>query len=440
MEIERDIFAQLLAWKERAQRKPLIIRGARQIGKTWALRKFGEAHYPHVAYFNFDASEELCREFEQTKDPRRLMGILQLYTTVPILPHETLLIFDEIQQSNKALNALKYFCEEAPDYHVVAAGSLLGVSLSHGDSFPVGKVEFLTMYPVSFREFLRADNRRIFDFLESVTAAEPLPEVVFHQAVESWRRYQVCGGMPAAAVAMLEGQGVEAVEARQQEVLTAYALDFAKHAVGSDIPRIAAIWQSIPSQLARENRKFLYRLVKPGARAREYEDALLWLEHAGLIHRIFCTTKPALPLSAYDDVSAFKIYLSDAGLLRRLAQLPAEVFTRDVADFTEFKGAMTENWILQSLLHQWEVTPRYWTSGATAEVDFVVQAGVEVLPVEVKAGTNVRARSLAVYADRYQPRLALRFSMNNLSRDARLLNLPVFMADWSRKILECVAL
>jgi predicted AAA+ superfamily ATPase len=436
MEIERDILAQLRAWKDRSDRKPLIIRGARQIGKTWALKRFGEECFTHVAYFNFDASEELCREFEQTKDPRRLIGILRLYTKVPIQPGETLLIFDEIQQSNKALNALKYFCEEAPEYPVVAAGSLLGVALSHGDSFPVGKVEFLTMYPVSFREFLRADNPAIYDYLEGLSSVEPLPETVFNQALEAWRRYQVCGGMPAAAATMLAGRGVEEVETRQQEVLTAYTLDFAKHASGSDIPRITAIWNSIPSQLGRENRKFLYRLVKPGARAREYEDGLLWLEHAGLIHRTFCTTKPALPLSAYDDVSAFKIYLCDAGLLRRLAQLPAEVFTREVPGFVEFKGAMAENAVLQSLLHQWEVAPRYWTSGATAEVDFVLQADLEVIPIEVKAGVNIRARSLSVYADRYQPTRAVRYSLNNLSRDGRLLNIPLFLADWTRKLLE----
>jgi hypothetical protein len=318
----------------------------------------------------------------------------------------------------------------------VAAGSLLGVALSHGDSFPVGKVEFLTMYPVSFREFLRADNPAIYDYLEGLCSVEPLPETVFNQALEAWRRYQVCGGMPAAAAAMLDGRGVEEVETRQQEVLTAYTLDFAKHASGSDIPRITAIWNSIPSQLGRENRKFLYRLVKPGARAREYEDGLLWLEHAGLIHRTFCTTKPALPLSAYDDVSAFKIYLCDAGLLRRLAQLSAEVFTREVPGFVEFKGAMAENAVLQSLLHQWEVAPRYWTSGATAEVDFVLQADLEVIPIEVKAGVNIRARSLSVYADRYQPTRAVRYSLNNLSRDGRLLNIPLFLADWTRKLLE----
>jgi predicted AAA+ superfamily ATPase len=435
MEIVRDIEEKLLRWKEKKERKPLLIRGARQIGKTWALKKFGEMHYAHVAYFNFDASEELCREFERTKEPQRLLGILRLYTSVPLIPGETLLIFDEIQQSNKALNALKYFCEEASEYHVVAAGSLLGVALSKGDSFPVGKVEFLTMYPVTFREYLRAENPKMFRYLESLHLLEPLPEIVFNQLSESWRRYQVCGGMPAAASAMLDGKGIEEVEQRQQEVLTAYTLDFAKHAETKDIPRITAIWQSIPSQLAKENRKFVYKLVKPGARAREYEDALLWLEQAGLVHRIFCNTKPGLPLSAYDDVSAFKIYLCDVGLLRRLAQLPAEIFSTESALYTEFKGAMAENQVLQSLLSQCDVQPRYWASGATAEVDFLWQQGLQIIPIEVKSGTNLQGKSLQVYRSRYQPQLLLRFSMSNLKQDGSLLNLPLFMADWAVKMI-----
>jgi hypothetical protein len=435
MQIQRQIFEQLSRWKTSPERKPLIVRGARQIGKTWALKKFGEQNYAHVAYFNFDASEELCREFEQTKDPTRLIPVLQLYTSEPILPGETLIIFDEIQQCNKALNSLKYFCENAPQYHVVAAGSLLGVSLSHGDSFPVGKVQFLTMYPVTFREFLRIDNAAVFNYVEQITAIEPLPIAVFNQLMESWRRYQVCGGMPAAASAMLDAKGMDEVEMRQQEVLTAYALDFAKHAETKDIPRIAAIWNSIPSQLAKENRKFVYKLVKTGARAREYEDALLWLEHAGLVHRVFCSSKPGLPLSAYDDVSAFKIYLCDAGLLRRMAQLPVEMLTVDSPLYAEFKGAMAENYVLQSLLSQSEIKPRYWTSSATAEVDFIWQVGLEVVPIEVKLGKSTQGKSLSVYCNHYNPEKMICFSLNNMKQSERLISIPIFLADWTLRIL-----
>jgi predicted AAA+ superfamily ATPase len=437
MEIDRDVIGKLQKWREKKSRKPLIIRGARQIGKTWVMKKFGEENYSNVAYFNFDSSEELCAEFEKTKNPHRLIGILKLYTSVPIVPGETLIIFDEIQQSNKALNSLKYFCEEASEYHVMAAGSLLGVSLSKGDSFPVGKVEFLNMYPVTFREFLRADSPKMCQYVDEMLEAAPLPEIVFNHLSESWRRYQVCGGMPAAASAMLDGLGMAEVETRQQEVLTSYSLDFAKHAPSKDIPRISAIWNSIPSQLARENRKFVYKLVKSGARAREYEDSLLWLEHAGMICRVFCTSLPNLPLSAYDDVSAFKIYLSDAGLLRRMASLPAEVIYTDSPLYTHFKGAMAENAVLQSLMSQLECLPRYWTSEATAEVDFVCQVGADIVPIEVKSGSSVRAKSLSVYDKRFAPRQMVCYSMNNVRCDGRLLNLPIFLADWTTKLLAC---
>ena len=408
MELKRELMEALLQWKNRQQRKPLIIQGARQIGKTWIMKKFGETYYEHVAYFNFDASEELCREFENTKDPQRLIGILRLYTDQPIEPETTLIIFDEIQQSNKALNSLKYFCEDAPQYHIMAAGSLLGVSLSQGDSFPVGKVEFLNMYPVTFREFLCADNPQMYEYLDTLIDIGPLPEIVMGKVSESWRRYQVCGGMPAAVTALLANQGIEEVENRLREILTAYSLDFAKHAPAKDIPRITAIWNSIPSQLAKENRKFLYRLVKTGARAREYEDGLLWLQHAGLMYRVFCSSKPGLPLSAYDDISAFKIYLCDAGLLRVMAQLPTEVFWLDNPLYAEFKGAMAENMILQSLIPQLEVMPRYWVSEGTAEVDFLLQYGLSLSPVEVKSGTNLNGKSLGIYIKQYSPEIALR--------------------------------
>lgn len=399
------------------------------------MRKFGQEYFDYVAYFNFDASEELCREFENTKNPGRLIDILRLYTEYPIEPGKTLIIFDEIQQSNKALNSLKYFCEEAPEYHIIAAGSLLGVSLSKGDSFPVGKVEFLRMYPVSFREFLRSDSPQVYDFLENLTEIAPLPEIVMGRAMEAYRRYQVCGGMPEAAIAMLENRGIMEIEKIQKSVLTACALDFAKHAPGKDIPRISAIWHSIPSQLAKENRKFVYKLVKTGARAREYEDALLWLQHAGMVYRIFCSSKPGLPLSAYDDLSAFKIYLCDTGLLRVMAQLPTDVFWSESTLYTGFKGALAENMVLQSLVAHFDVIPRYWTSGATAEVDFLLQDNASIFPVEVKSGTRLGGKSLGIYISRYNAGLALRFSMNNLKRDGIILNIPIFLADWTGKLL-----
>jgi len=282
MKIERHILKQFAAWKIKENRKPLILQGARQIGKTWAMRVFGEQYFEQIAYFSFERNDELFNLFESTKDPKRLLGQLATHTSAAIVPQKTLIIFDEIQECNKALNALKYFCEETPEYAVVAAGSLLGVSMSKGDSFPVGKVDFLRMYPLTFKEFLAADAPDLCDFVEKMTEMEEIPLIIFNQLTESFRRYQVSGGMPEAASDFLDNKGIERVEEVLQHILNAYALDFSKHAASKDIPKITEIWQSIPSQLSRENRKFLYKLVKPGARAREYEDALLWLGQAGL--------------------------------------------------------------------------------------------------------------------------------------------------------------
>ena len=435
MEIKREVMDALLEWKQRPERKPLIIQGARQIGKTWIMQKFGEEHFEYMAYFNFDASDELCREFENTKNPERLIDILRLYTQYPIEPGRTLIVFDEIQQSNRALNSLKYFCEKAPEYHIIAAGSLLGVSLSQGDSFPVGKVEFLRMFPVSFREFLQSDAPQMYEYIENMSEIAPLPEIVMGRVGEAYRRYMVCGGMPAAAKAMLEKNSVQEIENIQKYILTAYALDFSKHAPGKDIPRIAAVWNSIPSQLAKENRKFVYKLVKPGARAREYEDALLWLEHAGMIYRVFCSSKPGLPLCAYDDLYALKIYMCDIGLLHAMSHLPIEVFWSENVLYKEFKGALAENMVLQALVNQFDVQPRYWTSDATAEVDFLLQKDASIIPVEVKSGTRIGGKSLGIYIDRFNSNLALRFSMNNLKRDGAIINIPLFLADWTDKLL-----
>lgn len=331
---------------------------------------------------------------------------------------------------------MKYFCEDAPEYCIVAAGSLLGVSLSKGDSFPVGKVEFMDMHPVTFREFLFADSPDICSYLENMTEVAALPEIVMGRAAEAYRRYQVCGGMPAAVSAMLEKRGLDEIEDILNSILKAYSLDFSKHAPTKDIPRIAAIWNSIPSQLAKENRKFIYRMIRTGARAREYEDALLWLEHAGLVHRVFCSSKPGMPLSAYDAPSAFKVYLSDGGLLRAMAQLPAKALWEDSPLYTEFRGATAENMVLQSLVARYDVMPRYWTSEGTAEVDFLLQRGTDILPIEVKSGTRLSGKSLGSYIKKYSPALAIRYSMNNLKKDGTILNIPLFLADWTEKLLS----
>ena len=435
MRIERDILQLLAAWKTKENRKPLILQGARQIGKTWVMKDFGEQYFEHIAYFNFERNDELFPLFESTKDPKRLLGQLATHTSAAIEPQKTLIIFDEIQACNKALNTLKYFCEEASEYAVIAAGSLLGVSMSKGDGFPVGKVDFLQMYPLTFKEFLAVDAPELYGFVEKWDKIEEIPLIIFNRLSESFRRYQTTGGMPEAAADFLDNKGMERVEEVLQNVLNAYVLDFSKHAANKDIPKITEIWQSIPSQLSRENRKFLYKLVKPGARAREYEDALLWLGQARLVYRVFANTKPALPVSAYDDLTAFKIYLSDIGLLRKLAKLPSEIILNNSPLYTEFKGAMAENYVLQSLVTQFEVMPRYWTSDGKAEVDFIIQNGLEIIPIEVKSANSVAGKSLCVYAEKYAPKQRIRYSLHNLKKDGTLLNIPVFLADWTKKWL-----
>ena len=435
MIIKRDIFQALVKWKNSANRKPLILQGARQVGKTWLLKQFGNLYFENMAYFNFDENPELKQFFAQTKDVKRLIEQLSLVSGKAILPEKTLLFFDEIQECNDALNSLKYFNENAKDYAVVCAGSLLGVALNRGASFPVGKVDFLTIYPVSFSEFLSASDSSLLEFLQSVNSFDPIPDIFYNQLNDKFKMYFISGGMPEAIVALLENRDIEHTQAVLSNILNAYRLDFSKHTENHLIPKLMYIWNSIPSQLARENKKFVYQLVKPGARAREYEDALLWLQQAGLVHRVSLCNKPALPLSAYIDLSAFKIYMSDVGLLRRLSLLDPIAIREGNRLFTEFKGALTENYVLQSLLLQFEQPPYYWTSGNQAEVDFLIQFRNEIIPVEVKADTNVTGKSLTFYEKQFAPKCRIRYSLKNVKLDGNLLNLPLFMADFTKKIL-----
>lgn len=431
--IERDVTQQLLAWKNSSDRKPLIVRGARQIGKSWAVEDFGKRYYEHLAVFNFDRKRELAEVFGKTKEPSRLIHELAFFTEVPLLPEKTLLFFDEIQECKEALNALKYFCEDAPEYHIIAAGSLLGVAINEGNfSFPVGKVNFLQMFPVSFKEYLRAADAVLFRQLDSLAGGEePLPTVVFNRAEEYYHAYQVCGGLPLSARSMIWGKGIETVEKVLEENLMAYEIDFSKHALKTDIPKIHAIWKSTPEQLSRENNKFVYRVVREGARAREYENALQWLVDAGMIYQVKLCEKPELPLSFYENSSAFKVYLLDIGLLRKLSKLPAEIFVSATQLFTEFKGAVAENFVLTSLLAQGFAMPSYWTlQGNKAEVDFLIAKGLAVIPIEVKSDRRISGKSFAEYDKKYHPDLRIRFSMNNIKKDGNLLNLPIFMADW----------
>lgn len=438
MRISRDIISTFKEWKDAPMRKPILLQGARQIGKTWAMETFGKESFEYCAKFDFDRQEELKSVFQNTKTPERIIKELALFCDVPIIAGKTLIIFDEIQECEEALNCLKYFCEDAPEYHIMAAGSLLGVAVKKRRmTVPVGKVRVIRMYPLSFKEFLRASDIHTYEYIEQLTAIEKLPEIILNKLKLEYRRYLVCGGMPDAACAMLENQGMENVDAILQDILDLYELDFAKYAEPREIPRIHAIWHSLPSQLAKENRKFVYKVVKPGARAKDYEDALLWLEDAGMIYRINNITRPLFPLSAYEDLSAFKLYACDCGLLRRLAKLPSSIIVSPTANYTEFKGAMAENAILQSLMPilRREV-PFYWSPDSRAEIEFVIQWNDEIIPIEVKAENCVSGRSLSVYKERYAPKHRIRFSFLNLQYNCGMLSCPSPMADWLPSLLE----
>lgn len=433
MRIERQIIEQFKAWKDSPVRKPLLLKGARQIGKTWAMEQFGAACFEHTAKFDFDRQPELKQAFAVSKEPARIIKELALYSDVPLIEGKTLLIFDEIQECEEALNSLKYFCEDAPGWHVMAAGSLLGVAVKKRRmTVPVGKVDIVRMYPITFKEFLRASDPVTYQHAEGIGEPRHLPEILLNKLKTEYRRYMVCGGMPEAVVAMLENQGMQAVDYILQNILDLYELDFAKYAEPREIPRIHAVWHSLPSQLSKENRKFIYKVIRSGARSKDYEDALLWLEDAGMIHRIKHVGRPGMPLSAYEEPDAFKVYACDCGLLRRLARLPGGIVMDHAANYTEFKGAMAENAVLVSLLSVCHGdVPYYWSSEGKAELEFLVQYGEEIVPIEVKAENCVSGRSITVYNDKYQPLNRIRYSFLNLQQNCGMLSCPTPLVEWS---------
>ena len=430
---------QLLNWKNSPYRKPLILKGVRQVGKTWILKEFGRQFYENTAYFNFDENEEYRQFFETTKDVNRILQNLMLVSGQKILPEKTLIVFDEVQDCPNVINTMKYFCENAPEYHVTCAGSLLGIALARPSSFPVGKVNFMQIDPMTFMEFLIANgDENLAVYLDSIETLESIPDAFFNPLYEKLKMYYVTGGMPESVRMWTEARDVAVMQEALADIIGAYERDFAKHPGVSEFPKISMIWKSIPSQLARENKKFIYKAVKEGARAREYEDALQWLVDARLVYKIYRSSAPGLPASAYDDLSAFKIYLVDVGILRRLAMLAPTAFGEGNRLFTEFKGALTENYVLQELATQFEVVPRYWSkSNPPYEVDFLLQRENDIFPVEVKAETNTNSRSLRKFKELYGDRvkLRIRFSLDNLKLNNDVLNIPLFMAGHTDRLI-----
>mgnify|MGYP004602013105 FL=1 len=432
--LKRFILEELIKWKNSKYRKPLILKGARQIGKTYILKQFGKENYEDIAYFNFDHDEDLQNLFESSKNPQRILEQLTFIYKKEIKPEKTLIIFDEIQECPNALNSLKYFQEEANEYHIVCAGSLLGIRLSH-TSFPVGKVEFLNMYPMTFSEFLIADNcENLVEYMKSIKSIEKIPDIFFNQLEEKLKAYFIIGGMPEAVQVWVNEKNIELVERVQQNILKAYESDFSKHTQNNEANKISLIWNSIPSQLAKENKKFLYQTIKEGARAREYEGALNWLNDANLIYKVYNVTKTDLPLIAYNDLSAFKIYMNDVGLLRNMANLDSRIVIEGDRLFEEFKGAFTENYVLNMLTTKFDKVPNYFTFDRH-EIDYIIQYQNKIIPIEVKANKSTNNVSLTRYNEKYKNDLSIRFSMKNLSKDGNIINIPLFMIEYVDKFI-----
>lgn len=432
--MERFILSELIKWKESKRRKPLILKGARQVGKTWVLQEFGKRFFSNYLYINFEKQEEYKQFFQTTKDVYRIMQNLSMASGKKITT-DTLIIFDEIQACEEALNTLKYFCEDAPDYFVASAGSLLGLKLSQG--FPVGKVDFLELGAMSFEEFLLANgDKNLFDYLNSIDKISPIPDAFLNPLIEKLKMYFITGGMPEAVLVWTQDRDIMTADNVLSDILISYESDFGKHANTFDVNKIRLIWDSLPSQLAKENKKFLYSVVKEGARAREYENAVNWLYSADLVRKVYRISKPGLPISAYDDLNAFKIYMGDVGLLRKHSHLATSAFIENNRLFTEFKGALTENYVLQCITRQFEVKPRYW-SNLQYEVDFVIQRENNIIPIEVKTGENIKATSIKNYYKLYakETPILVRLSLRNLSLDGNILNIPLFLADKLDKII-----
>jgi predicted AAA+ superfamily ATPase len=434
--MKRAVMNRLLAWKSQSKRKPLILMGARQVGKTFVLKRFGEQEYANTVYVNFEDNPRLCKLFDASLDPKMVLKALTIEMNTEVIAGQTLLVFDEIQECPNALNSLKYFCESAPEQHIVAAGSLLGVKLAHVKGFPVGKVQFLSLYPLSFLEFLEAIKEvRLKEFLEERKKIEPLPLNLHEKLLMYFKEYLFVGGMPEAVAEYIDSQNVSKVREIQTAILNAYSLDFAKHAPKEHIMKINQVWSSIPSQLAKENKKFIYSAVKEGGRAKEFEGALQWLIEAGLIYKVSLISVPKIPLSAYADLNAFKVYLVDVGLLGAMSNLSAKTILHENELFQEFRGAIAENYVAQELVHS-QYPLFYWTSEGKAEVDFILEQDDLIYPLEVKSGNFSKKKSLRVYGDTYHPEMLIRSSPMNLRKDGDVLNCPLYLIEELRTLIK----
>lgn len=430
----RFAIEKLFQWKQSKHRKPLIIEGARQVGKTWLMKEFGRQAYADTIYINFDSNSRMAELFASDLDTERLIMGIELYAGRKIDPENTLLIFDEVQEVPRALASLKYFYENAPQYHIVCAGSLLGIALHQGTSFPVGKVNFLKLYPLSFREFLMATGQA--RFAELLDKQDFQMVTSFKQTyIDTLKHYYFVGGMPEAVQSFAESKDFNEVREIQKRILAAYEQDFSKHAPNEIVPRIRMLWNSIPSQLAKENKKFIYGLVREGARAKDYETAIMWLSDCGLVHKISRVNAAGIPLKAYEDLKAFKLFVVDVGLLGCMTGLRQRTLLSSNDLFVEFKGALTEQYVCQQLKTIEDLDVYYYTNErGSCEVDFVVDTGERIVPVEVKAEVNLKAKSLKTYQEKFTPEISVRTSMSDYKKEDWLVNLPLYAIDLIQSI------
>ncbi len=425
--MKRDVYQNLVAWKKSRMRKPVILRGARQVGKTYILRKFAESEYSNYIYLDFEDDPALDSEFSQKFDIKRLIDFFEIYCQTRVQKGETLIIFDEIQASPNALNSLKYFKEYAPEYHIVAAGSLLGVQLCGKFSFPVGKVDFIDMYPLNIMEFISAIGKpELRKLIEEKKSFEPFPETFHIELIDILKKYYFVGGMPEAVSGFKNTESFKTIRQIQNNILDSYLSDFAKHAGKTDVMKITNVWQSIPNHLSKENRKFIFSAIKSSARARDYESAIQWLLNAGIIYLSYDISKPGLPLSSYKKDSFFKIYMFDVGLLGAMSKLDIGILIKKNEIFSHFSGALTENYVAQQLYPNFERELYYWTSSGKAEVDFVFTYRNAIYPLEVKAGVNLKSKSLNVYAEKYAPSVLSKTSAVNMNKDRGVCNYPLY--------------
>ena len=432
----RTAIENLFKWKESKYRKPLIIEGARQVGKTWLMKEFGKQAYKDTVYINFDSNFRMAELFASDLDTERLISGLELYAGHKIDPSSTLLIFDEVQEVPRALTSLKYFCENAPQYPIVCAGSLLGIALHQGTSFPVGKVDFMKLYPLSFKEFLMAVGKE--RFAELLDEQDFQMITAFKQTyIDALKQYYFVGGMPEAVQCFIENSDFNQVREIQKRILGAYMQDFSKHAPNEIFPRIRMLWNSIPSQLAKENKKFIYGLIREGARAKDYEIAIMWLSDCGLVHKVNRVNAAGIPLRAYEDLRAFKLFVLDVGLLGCMAGLRQQTLLEGNALFVEFKGALTEQYVCQQLKTLKDLDIFYYTNDrGSCEVDFVVDIDGQIVPVEVKAEINLRSKSLKTYREKFSPEISVRASMADYKKEDRLINLPLYMIGQIESVME----